>query len=94
MTHAFGIAATLSLILLTGPAFAQTADTASDRLKSSCAGDYFQFCNGMDPGGREVADCFRRNARQLSPACQAAIAESRPKAEPRSKVAKRPKRRR
>jgi hypothetical protein len=68
---AFGISA----LAATLPAAAQQRPGGDDQaiLQQACAGDYIQFCNGMDPAGREVEACFERNLTKFSPMCQQAI---------------------
>ena len=46
-------------------------DEASFR--RDCTGDYFRFCFGLDPNGREVEQCFQARFPELSLACQATI---------------------
>ena len=56
------------------PVHAQDGGTGvTPSLRTSCIGDYFRFCGGMDPGGAEVRTCFRRNIAQVSSGCRAAI---------------------
>ncbi|MCJ2060618.1 hypothetical protein MKL09_29375 [Methylobacterium sp. J-048] len=59
------------------PLGAQARDETGSRasLKPFCSADYVRLCDGLDLNGPEVIACFRRNAREVSPRCRAAIAE-------------------
>lgn len=65
----------LSFVMAAGSANAQDGDAAAGHLRTFCSGDYLSLCNGMDPKGREVVACFRRNMGKLSPGCRTAIDE-------------------
>ena len=54
---------------------AAEADRSREALRPFCSADYARLCDGLDPNGPEVVACFRTNARKVSPACRAAIAE-------------------
>ena len=43
--------------------------------KQSCTGDYMRFCSMFDPNTPQVQQCFQQRMKELSPRCQAAIAE-------------------
>ncbi|MCJ2079712.1 hypothetical protein [Methylobacterium sp. J-090] len=51
----------------------ETGSRAS--LKPFCSADYARLCNGLDLNGPEVVACFRKNAREVSLGCRAAIAD-------------------
>ncbi len=51
---------------------AQEAEDDSG-LRNNCVGDYFRFCAAYTPGSLAIKQCFGRNFRQLTPACQNAI---------------------
>lgn len=59
------------------PLGAQSRDGTGSRasLKPFCSADYARFCDGLDLNGPEVVACFRKNAREVSPGCRAAIAD-------------------
>ena len=40
-----------------------------------CAGDVAKFCGNVKQGEGRIAACLRQNAAQLSPACQAHLAQ-------------------
>jgi hypothetical protein len=46
-------------------------------LRTSCGGDYAQFCRGLRFGAGRVASCLHYNMANLSPRCQAALAALR-----------------
>lgn len=54
---------------------AAEADRSRESLRPFCSADYARLCDGLDPNGPEVIACFRTNAREVSPACRAAIAD-------------------
>ena len=62
-----------SCLPLGAQALEKTGSRAS--LKPFCSADHARLCNGLDPNGPEVVACFRRNAREVSPGCRAAIAD-------------------
>ncbi|MCJ2067217.1 hypothetical protein MKK75_00070 [Methylobacterium sp. J-030] len=62
-----------SCVPLGAQALEKTGSRAS--LKPFCSADYSRFCNGLDLNGPEVVACFRKNAREVSPGCRAAIAD-------------------
>lgn len=64
-----------SFALMVGPATAQQQDAMAGKLKTFCASDYARLCADMDPKDPEVEACFRKNLSEVSPGCQAAIAE-------------------
>lgn len=45
-----------------------------------CAADAATFCQGVQPGGGQVAQCLRKHARDLSPECKNSIAKAKKKA--------------
>lgn len=64
-----GVAAA-AVLLSAPPARAQRDDPG---LRANCAGDYFRYCAGLNPGGPEIRRCFRRNLPRLSAGCRGAI---------------------
>jgi hypothetical protein len=68
------------------PATTAAAPTAAQQsaLKSSCRSDFMSHCSGVTPGGKEALACLQKNAAQLSPACQQAVAAIQPAAAPTS----------
>ncbi|MCJ2116318.1 hypothetical protein MKK65_06960 [Methylobacterium sp. J-001] len=74
LRHLVVFAALVSSCLPLGAqALEKTGSRAS--LKPFCSADYARLCNGLDLNGPEVVACFRRNAREVSPGCRAAIAD-------------------
>ncbi|MCJ2109172.1 hypothetical protein MKK70_28180 [Methylobacterium sp. E-041] len=59
------------------PLGAQAREVTGSRasLKPFCSADYVRLCDGLDLNGPEVVACFRRNAREVSPGCRAAISD-------------------
>src|SRR5262245_1215760 len=43
-------------------------------IRSACRSDFMTNCAGVPPGGLEALACLQRNAGNLSPACQRAVA--------------------
>jgi len=43
-------------------------------IRAACRSDFMSHCSGVTPGGAEALQCLKRNAAQLSPACQGAVA--------------------
>ena len=62
-----------SCVPLGAQALEKTGSRAS--LKPFCSADYARLCNGLDLNGPKVVACFRKNAREVSPGCRAAIAD-------------------
>ena len=58
-----------------GYAAARDLGGSKDNLQAFCSGDYIRLCSGIDPNGPAVEACFRKNMKDVSPGCQAAIAE-------------------
>ena len=73
------LVAALAAVLLGAPAaLAQPAParpSTQDQavLQQACAGDFLNFCAGIDPASPAVEACFDRNAARLSPPCGQAI---------------------
>ena len=59
------------------PTFAEAraSGASAASLRAACTADYVRFCEGLDPRGREVVACFRRNIGAVAPGCRRAIAE-------------------
>ncbi len=70
------LAGVLGLFAGAGAAQAQPAPAAS--LRQACRSDYRSFCAGTRPGGGRILACLQKNAANLSPACQQALAAARP----------------
>jgi hypothetical protein len=70
----------------TPPAPSAAAPTAAqqDALKVSCRSDFRSHCSSVSPGGKDALACLQKNAAQLSPACQQAVAAIQPAAAPTS----------
>lgn len=66
-----GFLGTPAAVAQTVPARPSTQDQAV--LQQACAGDFLNFCAGIDPASPVVEACFARNAARLSPACGQAI---------------------
>jgi hypothetical protein len=45
----------------------------------ACKSDIQKYCKGMRPGGGRLAKCLKDNQSKLSPACQEAFGQARPK---------------
>jgi hypothetical protein len=43
-------------------------------IRAACRNDFMSRCSGVQPGGAEALQCLERNAAQLSPPCQSAVA--------------------
>ena len=75
--HRMTTAAILALTLgATAPAQAQSAQ-ADAEYRRDCTSDYSRLCSDFLPGTPEVAQCFQRRMREVSPRCQATIAKYR-----------------
>jgi hypothetical protein len=61
----------LGSIVLAAPRAARAEGTAEQR--SACTGDAFRYCAGDIPDSAAIEACLRRNASQLSPACQSVM---------------------
>jgi len=74
MTMSRILATALSLVVLTvAPAGARELGEARQSLETACSGDYLRLCAGIDPNGKEVEACFKRNMARVSPECRTAI---------------------
>ena len=47
-----------------------------DALKSACMTDVVKFCRGVSPGDGRMAQCLILNAKQVSPVCLQAMADT------------------
>jgi hypothetical protein len=58
------------------PAVAAPRPTSRQQaaIRSACRSDFMTNCAGVTPGGFEALACLQRNASNLSPACQRAVA--------------------
>nr|WP_246271171.1 cysteine rich repeat-containing protein [Rhizobium sophorae] len=45
----------------------------------ACKADLKQYCQGVQPGGGRIAACLQANRANLTPTCQATLAEALPK---------------
>ncbi len=59
-------------LLLAGAASAQGGMSAT---RQACQADMQKLCNGVQPGGGRVMQCFKQHKDELSAPCKAAIAE-------------------
>jgi hypothetical protein len=53
-----------------------------------CADDAAKLCQGVKPGGRQMGQCLRQHASELSPACKKNIAKAKRKARKFNKACK------
>jgi Cysteine rich repeat len=44
-------------------------------LRQACAADAQKLCSGIEPGGGRILRCMREHQAELSPDCQAALAQ-------------------
>jgi hypothetical protein len=58
------------------PAAAPRQPTSQQQaaIRQSCQSDFMSRCAGVQPGGADALRCLQRNAAQLSPNCQRAVA--------------------
>lgn len=49
------------------------------KVVQACKTDLKQYCQGIQPGGGRIAACLQTNQANLTPTCQAALAEALPK---------------
>ncbi|MDH1270641.1 MULTISPECIES: cysteine rich repeat-containing protein [Hyphomicrobiales] len=49
------------------------------KVVQACKADLKQYCQGIQPGGGRIAACLQANRANLTPSCQAALAEALPK---------------
>jgi hypothetical protein len=84
----------LAVAALAVPALAQQPSQEQiAAVRASCRSDFLSLCSGVPRGGAEALQCLKRNAAQLSPACQAAvnaIAAAAPRPETRPAPAAQP----
>jgi hypothetical protein len=70
----------MSSMLAGSPASSQQPSPEQiSAIRSSCRSDFMSRCAGVTPGGADALACLRKNAAQLSPACQAAVNATSPK---------------
>jgi outer membrane biosynthesis protein TonB len=85
--YLYGSIVGLAVAAFTIPALAQQpSEEQIAAVRASCRSDFLSYCAGVPRGGAEALQCLKRNAAQLSPACQAAvnaIAAAAPKPEPK-----------
>ncbi|MBY5319835.1 cysteine rich repeat-containing protein [Rhizobium johnstonii] len=49
------------------------------KVVQACKADLKQYCQGVQPGGGRIAACLQANRANLTPTCQATLAEVLPK---------------
>ncbi|GEO87085.1 MULTISPECIES: cysteine rich repeat-containing protein [Alphaproteobacteria] len=49
------------------------------KVVQACKADLRQYCKGVQPGGGRIAACLQANRANLTPTCQATLAEALPK---------------
>ena len=78
MKIAFSAALALAASLaLAGAASAQGAQGGGgmSATRQACQADMQKLCNGVQPGGGRIMQCFKQHKDELSAPCKAAIAE-------------------
>ena len=73
MTRPFLPLALLSVMLVAGPAL---ADTETDLVKA-CTTDVEKLCPGIAPGGGKIAACLKKHANQVTVGCAKAIQKAK-----------------
>ncbi len=81
MNVMFGLAArhrvsmaTIILLAITSPAFAQAPSQAQrDAIKTQCRSDYIAHCSSVPPGGEASLQCLQKNMSSLSSGCAGAV---------------------
>lgn len=81
MNFMFGLAAryrvsmaTIILIAIAGPTFAQAPSQAQrDAIKTQCRSDYIAHCSSVPPGGEASLQCLQKNMASLSAGCAGAV---------------------
>ena len=54
----------------------QPAKAQEAAIRAACQEDFVAHCPGVKPGGSEALACLRRNAAELTPACQTALSKA------------------
>ncbi|WP_299809058.1 hypothetical protein [Tardiphaga sp.] len=66
--------ATIILLAITSPAFAQAPSQAQrDAIKTQCRSDYIAHCSSVPPGGEASLQCLQKNMSGLSSGCAGAV---------------------
>jgi hypothetical protein len=66
--------ATLALVMMAAPVFAQApTDAQREAIRSACRSDYMAHCSSVPPGGLESLQCLQKNMASLSGACKTAV---------------------
>src|SRR5258708_13245667 len=66
--------ATLALVMMAAPVFAQApTDAQREAIRSACRSDYMAHCSSVPPGGLESLQCLQKNMSSLSGSCKSAV---------------------
>jgi hypothetical protein len=66
--------ATLALVMMASPVFAQApTDAQREAIRSACRSDYMAHCSSVPPGGLESLQCLQKNMSSLSGSCKSAV---------------------
>jgi hypothetical protein len=66
--------ATLALVMIAAPVFAQApTDAQREAIRSACRSDYMAHCSSVPPGGLESLQCLQKNMSSLSGSCKSAV---------------------
>jgi hypothetical protein len=66
--------ATLALVMMAAPVFAQApTDAQREAIRSACRSDYMAHCSNVPPGGLESLQCLQKNMSSLSGSCKTAV---------------------
>ena len=65
----------LSIVLLSGAAWAEDRGTAQER--RACTPDVLKHCNAFIPDAERIEACLRAKLRELSPDCRVVMIGSR-----------------
>jgi len=80
MAHRIAGSFVIMATLFCVPAFAQSGA----EFKAACGKDVRRFCNGVQPGGGRILQCFRAHRGELSAPCQLLFVEMGRRAAQRS----------
>jgi Cysteine rich repeat len=80
MAHRIAGSFVIMATLFCVPAFAQSGA----EFNAACGKDVRRFCNGVQPGGGRILQCFRAHRGELSAQCRSLFAEMRATAAQRS----------
>ncbi|WP_083635915.1 cysteine rich repeat-containing protein [Rhizobium gallicum] len=81
LAHWMSVALVAAAFAAAAAAMAQSQMTPEMRAQAkkvvqACKADLKQYCKGVQPGGGRIAACLQTNQANLTPKCQAALAEA------------------